>query len=127
MPTLWQSARGNTCSIIMGTLMPSTYPISGGRSLTRGPFIPATCAKAMDFIWFQGGDPIPDADECRDMYRIALEKKGNLVRLLVEEVEVFSYVDDGETYGPCLAGGKIGFRQLAPMIAEYADLKVYAL
>ena len=75
----------------------------------------------------QGGDPIPDADECRDMYRIALEKKGNLVRRLVEEVEVFSYVDDGETYGPCLAGGKIGFRQLAPMIAEYADLKVYAL
>ena len=75
----------------------------------------------------QGGDPIPDADECRDMYRIALEKKGNLVRLLVEEVEVFSYVDDGETYGPCLAGGKIGFRQLAPMIAEYADLKGYAL
>ncbi len=75
----------------------------------------------------QGGDPIPDADECRDMYRIALEKKGNLVRFLVEEVEVFRYVDDGETYGPCLAGGKIGFRQLAPMIAEYADLKVYAL
>ena len=75
----------------------------------------------------QGGDPIPDADECRDMYRIALEKKGDTVRFLVEEVEVFRYVDDGETYGPRLAGGKIGFRQLAPMIAEYADLKVYAL
>ena len=75
----------------------------------------------------QGGDPIPDADECKNMYRIALEKKGNLVRFLVEEVEVFRYVDDGETYGPCLTGGKIGFRQLAPMIAEYADLKVYAL
>ncbi len=75
----------------------------------------------------QGGDPIPDADECRDMYRIALEKRGDTVRFLVEEVEVFRYVDDGETYGPRLAGGKIGFRQLAPMIAEYADLKVYAL
>ena len=61
------------------------------------------------------------------MYRIALEKQGNRVRLLEEEVEVFSYVDDGEPNGPCLAGGKIGFRQLAPMIAEYADLKVYAL
>lgn len=75
----------------------------------------------------QGGDPIPDADECRDMYRIAVEKKGDLVRFLVEEVEVFRYVDDGETYGPGLTGGKIGFRQLAPMIGEYADLKVYAL
>jgi len=75
----------------------------------------------------QGGDPIPDADECRQMYKIALEKKGNIVRFLVEDVEVFRYVDDGETYGPLLSGGKIGFRQLAPMIAEYADLKVYAL
>ncbi len=75
----------------------------------------------------QGGDPIPDADECKQMYRIALEKKGNIVRFLVEEVEVFRFVDDGETYGPLLSGGKIGFRQLAPMIGEYADLKVYAL
>lgn len=75
----------------------------------------------------QGGDPIPDADECRDMYRIALEKKQDVVRFLVEEVEVFRYVDDGTSYGPRLAGGKVGFRQLAPMVAEYADLKVYAL
>jgi len=75
----------------------------------------------------QGGDPIPDADECRQMYRIALEKAGNRVSFLVEDVEVFRFVDDGETYGPLLTGGKIGFRQLAPMIGEYADLKVYAL
>ena len=75
----------------------------------------------------QGGDPIPDADECKQMYRIALEKKENIVRFLIEEVEVFRFVDDGETYGPLLSGGKIGFRQLAPMIGEYADLKVYAL
>lgn len=75
----------------------------------------------------QGGDPIPDADECRQMYRIALEKAGERVSFLVEDVEVFRFVDDGETYGPLLTGGKIGFRQLAPMIGEYADLKVYAL
>lgn len=79
------------------------------------------------YLVSQGGDPIPDADECEKMYKLALEKKGNLVRFLVEEVEVFRYEDDGETYGPLLGGGKIGFRQLAPMIAEYADLKVYAL
>ena len=75
----------------------------------------------------QGGDPIPDADECNQMYKLAVEKKGNLVRFLVEEVEVFRFEDDGETYGPLLKGGKIGFRQLAPMIAEYADLKVYEI
>lgn len=75
----------------------------------------------------QGGDPIPDADECNQMYKLAVEKKGNLVRFLVEEVEVFRFEDDGETYGPLLKGGKIGFRQLAPMIGEYADLKVYGI
>lgn len=79
------------------------------------------------YLVSQGGDPIPDAEDCGQMYRMALEKKGSLVRFLVEEVEVFRYEDDGETYGPLLGGGKIGFRQLAPMIAEYADLKVYAL
>jgi len=42
-------------------------------------------------------------------------------------VEVFRFEDDGETYGPLLKGGKIGFRQLAPMIGEYADLKVYEI
>lgn len=75
----------------------------------------------------QGGDPIPDADECNRMYRIALEKKENRVRFLVEDVEVFLFEDDGVTYGSLLSGGKIGFRQLAPMIAEYADFKVYEL
>ncbi len=75
----------------------------------------------------QGGDPIPDADECNQMYKLAVEKKGNVVRFLVEEVEVFRFEDDGETYGPLLKGGKIGFRQLAPMIGDYADLKVYEL
>lgn len=79
------------------------------------------------YLVSQGGDPIPDADDCSRMYKIALEKKGKLVRFLVEEVEVFRFEDDGETYGPLLGGGKIGFRQLAPMVAEYSDLKVYAL
>lgn len=79
------------------------------------------------YLVSQGGDPIPDADDCAQMYKIALEKKGSLVRFLVEEVEVFRFEDDGETYGPLLKGGKIGFRQLAPMIAEYSDLKVFEL
>lgn len=79
------------------------------------------------YLVAQGGDPIPDADECVKMYELALEKKGNVVRFWVENVEVFCYVDDGETYGQFLSGGKIGFRQLAPMIGEYADLKVYVL
>jgi hypothetical protein len=31
---------------------------------------------------------------------------------------------DGKTYGPILDRGKIGFRQMTPLIAEYANLVV---
>ena len=58
-------------------------------------------------------------------YRIAVLKKGNEVVFFVNELEVFCFEDDGKTYGPLLSGGKLGFRQLAPFMGEYADLKVY--
>jgi len=73
----------------------------------------------------QGADPIPDVADCKEMYHIALLKKGNEVRFYVNDLEVFVFVDDGKTYGDLLGGGKIGFRQLAPLIGQYSDLKVY--
>ncbi len=73
----------------------------------------------------QGGDPIPDADEVRKPYRVAVLKKGDSVVFYINELEIFRFEDDGETYGPHLAGGRIGFRQLAPLVAEYGALKVY--
>lgn len=79
------------------------------------------------YLTAQGGDPIPDADEAEEPYHIAIEKKGNRVVFYINELEIFCFEDDGETYGPLLEGGKIGFRQLAPFIGEYANLKVYAL
>ena len=79
------------------------------------------------YLVSQGADPIPDAADAADFYTLALLKYGEWVRFLVNGLEVFSYCDDGETYGPLLGGGKIGFRQLAPMIGEYKDLKVYEL
>ena len=75
----------------------------------------------------QGGDPIPDADEAKEPYRLAVRKEKNVVTFSVNELEVFRFEDDGETYGPFLQGGKIGFRQLAPLVAEYGNLKVYEL
>ena len=75
----------------------------------------------------QGADPMPDADEIQRPYRIALAKKGADVWFYVDNLEIFHFADDGITYGELLTGGKIGFRQLAPMIGEYANLKVYAL
>ena len=75
----------------------------------------------------QGADPIPDAADASAPYRLGLLKYKDQVRFFVNELEVFSYLDDGITYGERLGGGKIGFRQLAPMIGEYAGLKVYRL
>lgn len=73
----------------------------------------------------QGGDPIPDADEVEQPYKIGVLKKGTEVRFYINEMEIFCFEDDGETYGELLTGGKIGFRQLAPLVAEYANLKVF--
>ena len=75
----------------------------------------------------QGGDPIPEAAEAKDMYTCALTKKGNKIEFFINELKIFKFEDDGKQYGPLLGGGKIGFRQMAPLIAEYSDLKVYEI
>lgn len=75
----------------------------------------------------QGADPIPDADECFTDYELTVIKKPDLVEFYVNNLLTFSFQDDGTTYGDLLTDGRIGFRQLAPMIAEYSDLKVYSL
>ena len=75
----------------------------------------------------QGGDPIPDVEDARGPYHLALLKKEEMVCFFVNGLEVFRFIDDGNTYGPVLGGGKIGFRQLAPLIGEYANLQVYSL
>lgn len=75
----------------------------------------------------QGADPIPDAADAKEPYKLGLLKYKDNVSFFVNELEVFSYQDDGKTYGEHLGGGKIGFRQLAPMVGEYASLKIYEI
>ena len=79
------------------------------------------------YLVAQGGDPIPDVADAKGPYKAAVLKYKNEVRFFVNDLETFCFADDGQTYGPLLTGGKIGFRQLAPMIGEYANLKVYSL
>lgn len=73
----------------------------------------------------QGADPLPGVADAADSYRMLIIKKGPSITFAINELIVFSWLDDGLSYGPLLAGGKIGFRQMAPLIAEYADLAVY--
>ncbi len=73
----------------------------------------------------QGADPIPDACDAVDFYHLKLVKTTKRVEFYVNDLMSFAYDDDGETYGDCLRDGKIGFRQLAPMIGEYRNLRVW--
>lgn len=73
----------------------------------------------------QGADPIPDVSDCKESYHISVVKYKNIVKFFVDELLIFTFEDDGTTYGSLLSGGKIGFRQMAPMIGEYSNLMVY--
>ncbi|MBQ9612405.1 MAG: DUF1961 family protein [Lachnospiraceae bacterium] len=79
------------------------------------------------YLVCQGADPIPDASEDAQWYQIAVEKKAEQVAFSVNGLEVFRFVDDGVTYGELLGKGCLGFRQLAPMAAEYRRLRVYEI
>ncbi|MVA75399.1 DUF1961 family protein [Auraticoccus sp. F435] len=74
----------------------------------------------------QGADPIPGVADADGPYRLRLRLEGARTRFDVDGLTVLDWTDDG-TYGPPLRGGKIGFRQMAPLVAEYADLVVRPL
>ncbi|MDP5274784.1 DUF1961 family protein [Chengkuizengella axinellae] len=75
----------------------------------------------------QGADPIPDVEDIQEPYQILLTKKNGNIKFFINELPIFDWQDDGETWGPLIGSGRIGFRQMAPLIAEYADFKVYEL
>lgn len=75
----------------------------------------------------QGADPIPNVEDCQGPYRIRVVKWGRNITFLINDLEVFSWEDSDPAYGPVLGGGKIGFRQMAPLVGEYSNLKVYEI
>jgi hypothetical protein len=72
----------------------------------------------------QGADPLPDAADSKGFYHMRLVKKRETVAFWIENLLLFQWKDSGEDTGPVLEGGKIGFRQMAPLIAEYKNLIV---
>lgn len=79
------------------------------------------------FLVTQGADPIPNCDDAKESYHILVTKKNGKIEFAIDDLTVFSWQDDGKEYGEVLGGGKIGFRQMAPMIGEYSNLKVYEI
>lgn len=72
----------------------------------------------------QAADPIPSAEYARPPYHLRLVKRGPAVRFWINDLPVLSWEDDG-AHGPPVGGGKIGFRQMSPMVGRYANLRVY--
>lgn len=77
----------------------------------------------------QGADPLPSLPDAQGPYTIQVVKYGAEVsfgigRTAENILPLFTWHDDGQSTGPVLGGGKIGFRQMTPMIGEYANLRV---
>ncbi len=75
----------------------------------------------------QGADPLPGAEDAHGFYRMRVEKQKERIGFFINDLKVFEYVDDGVSFGGRLGGGRIGFRQLAPLRAAYRNLRVYEL
>ncbi len=69
----------------------------------------------------QGPDPLPAVPDAQGPYEMRLTVQGGEITFAVAGLVSFRWHDDAP-----LAGGRIGFRQMAPLIGEYADLRVTA-
>ncbi|EGY19546.1 hypothetical protein VD0002_g5416 [Verticillium dahliae] len=75
----------------------------------------------------QGADPIPPVvDAAGAFYRVTVIKDKRDVQFLVNDLPLFSFRDDKST-GPVVRDGRIGFRQMSPLVARYRNLQVWKL
>lgn len=75
----------------------------------------------------QGADPIPNVADAKGPYEMMIIKNNEHIIFKINGLKILHYIDDGIAYGAKLKGGRIGFRQLAPMVAEYSDLNIYKI
>lgn len=98
------------------------------KALSERAFTVCNLRKSYGFhLVAQGADPLPSIADMNDAYRIWLIKSGPHVRFGINQLECFRWCDPGDEFGPLLSGGNIGFRQMTPLIAEYANLEVHTL
>lgn len=75
----------------------------------------------------QSADPLPAVLDVDRAYRMVLTWRGATVDLTIDGIPCLSWTDDGAVGGPARHGGAIGLRQMAPLIAEYSNLRIEAL
>lgn len=77
----------------------------------------------------QGGDPLPGARDAVRFYRISVIKSGPRVRMMIDDLIIMDWYDDGTDLngnctGPALGSGYVGFRQMPGLIADYRNLAI---
>ena len=72
----------------------------------------------------QGADPLPAIDDIDGFYRVHVDKDGPSVRFGIDGLTLFGWRDESDDI---LAGGRMGFRHMAPLRAAYRDLEVTSL
>ena len=69
----------------------------------------------------QGADPLPPTGDAVDFYRMEVVKDGPRVAFSINGLTLFEWSDPSDKV---LGGGRIGFRQMAPLRAAYRNLSV---
>ncbi|GAB3931012.1 YesU family protein [Kribbella albertanoniae] len=67
----------------------------------------------------QGADPLPSVADAQGPYRLRLSVRSGLITFAINDLVSFEWYDEQP-----LTGGKLGLRQMAPLIGEYANLRV---
>ena len=67
----------------------------------------------------QGADPIPGVEDAQGPYKLRLSVGRGRITFAVNDLISLQWDDDQP-----LTGGKVGFRQMAPLIGEYANLRI---
>ncbi|KAJ0162128.1 Uncharacterized protein CTA2_5069 [Colletotrichum tanaceti] len=75
----------------------------------------------------QGADPIPPVpDAAGAFYKIEVVKDEREVRFSINGLPIFEFYDNNST-GAVIRDGRIGFRQMQPLVARYRNLQVWKL
>lgn len=71
-----------------------------------------------------GADPIPSVEDVINFYNMRIDKYENQITFFINKLKILSYEDNQDNF---LKYGKIGFRQMAPFVAEYKDFNIYEI
>jgi hypothetical protein len=71
----------------------------------------------------QGADPLPGVADAEGTYRLRLTLDRGRVTFGIDGLPLLDWTDDG-TLGSVLSAGRLGLRQMAPLVAEYSNLEV---